>query len=308
MERFEQALAIFREVKNRTREGMALGNIGEVRLSQGRPEDAIRYFEQALAINREVTDRPSEGYTLSGLGRAYQTLRQIEKADSHFQQALAVQREVKDRAMVVQTLQSYAKAELDRGGLDRARALIEECLQITESLRTDIFNTERRASYFASAQGAYEFYIDLLMRLHRANPGQGYDALAVAANERSRARGLVEMLNESGADIRQGVDAALLERERALAWQINAKAQQLTQRQMREQAAALNREISRLEDEYQQAQAAIRRASPRYAALSQPQHLTLPEIQRQLDEGSLLLEYSLGAERSYLWAITQNSH
>jgi CHAT domain-containing protein len=39
--------------------------------------------------------------------------------------------------------------------------------------------------------------------------------------------------------------------------------------------------------------------------LTQPQPLTLAEIQRQaLDADTLLLEYSLGKERSFLWAVT----
>ena len=43
-------------------------------------------------------------------------------------------------------------------------------------------------------------------------------------------------------------------------------------------------------------------------ALTQPQPLTLGEIQRQaLDADTLLLEYSLGAERSFLWAVTPTS-
>src|SRR5262249_12312675 len=156
--------------------------------------------------------------------------------------------------------------------------------------------------YFASSQNQYEFYIDLLMELHRANPGKGYDALAVTASERSRARGLVDMLAESGANIRQGVDETLLARERALAYELNARAQKLARVQGPEKTAA-EREISRLDDEYQKAQADIRRASPHYAALARPQPLTLPEMQRQLDEDTLLLEYSLGEKRSYLWAI-----
>ncbi|MEK7831334.1 MAG: CHAT domain-containing protein, partial [Acidobacteriota bacterium] len=46
----------------------------------------------------------------------------------------------------------------------------------------------------------------------------------------------------------------------------------------------------------------------RYAALTQPQSLTLREIQKQvLNPWSLLLEYSLGEERSYLWVVSQNS-
>src|SRR5262249_48691377 len=186
-------------------------------------------------------------------------------------------------------------------------AFIEECLKIVESLRSDIYNQESRASYFASARAYNEFLIDLLMRLDRANPGQGYDALAVEASERARARGLLELLTEAGAAIRHGVDAALLEEERALARRLNAKAQQLTQRNSPEQAAALNREIGQLENDYEQAQAAIRRASPRYAALTSPQPLKFSEIQRQLDEETLFLEYALGEERSFLWAITTNA-
>jgi CHAT domain-containing protein len=54
-------------------------------------------------------------------------------------------------------------------------------------------------------------------------------------------------------------------------------------------------------------QVAIRKASPAYAALTQPQPLRLKEIQAQLDQGTMLLEYSLGEERSYVWAVTQNS-
>jgi CHAT domain-containing protein/Tfp pilus assembly protein PilF len=307
IERFEQALAIFREVKNRGGEGKTLREIGLAYLSLGRQDDAARYFEQSLAINREVADRPGEGLTLAGLGRVHWISGQSEKAVSYFQQALAVQREVKDRASEIDTLHNLAVVERERGRLDQARTLIEERLRLAESLRADIYNPERRVSYQASSQAAYEFYIDLLMHFHRADPGQGYDALAAQVSERARARGLVEMLAESRDDIRKGVDDALLERERAIAWQINARAQLLAQRPKPEQAAILNSEISRLEEEYQNAQTAIRRASPRYAALAQPQPLTLPEIQQQLDEMTLLLEYTLGAERSYLWAITSDT-
>jgi CHAT domain-containing protein len=38
--------------------------------------------------------------------------------------------------------------------------------------------------------------------------------------------------------------------------------------------------------------------------LTQPQPLSLKEIQQLLDEDTVLLEYALGEERSYLWAVT----
>src|SRR5262249_20886461 len=48
--------------------------------------------------------------------------------------------------------------------------------------------------------------------------------------------------------------------------------------------------------------------SPAYAALTQPQVLSAKDVQEQLlDADTLLLEYSLGQERSYVFAVTPTS-
>jgi len=160
-------------------------------------------------------------------------------------------------------------------------------------------------------ENAYEFYVDLLMRQASKDPGKGHDAEALQTSERGRARSLTEMLNEAHVDIREGVGGDLVKKERELGQSLNAKAQrqiQLTaQKGSKQEIETLKGEISALEDEYQQVQVAIRKASPAYAALIQPQPLGLKEIQTQLDQGTMLLEYSLGEERSYVWAVTQNS-
>ena len=92
---------------------------------------------------------------------------------------------------------------------------------------------------------------------------------------------------------------------------LNAKAQREMQLKARrgasDEIAALHREISALEDEYQQVQAGIRKSSPQYSALTQPQPLDLKGIQRQLDPNTVLLEYSLGEQRSYAWVVTPDS-
>ena len=75
-----------------------------------------------------------------------------------------------------------------------------------------------------------------------------------------------------------------------------------------EQVSALRKEIKLLLAQYHDLEAQIRISSPRYAALTQPSPLSLKEIQeRVLDSDTLLLEYALGAERSYLWMVTSNS-
>jgi CHAT domain-containing protein len=119
----------------------------------------------------------------------------------------------------------------------------------------------------------------------------------------------LESLTEVRADLRQGVDPTLLERERYLQQMLNAKAER--QARFRDapaketEAKTLAKEISDLTTEFEHVQGQIRARSPRYAALTQPQPLGLQEIQQQvLDDDTLLLEYALGEERSYLWAVT----
>jgi CHAT domain-containing protein len=92
---------------------------------------------------------------------------------------------------------------------------------------------------------------------------------------------------------------------------LNAKADRqmrLSGKSSEEESVSLAKEIRALTGEYEELQGQIRSKSPRYAALMQPKPLDLKEIQQQvLDENTLLLEYTLGDERSYLWAVSQKS-
>ncbi|HXG67373.1 MAG TPA: CHAT domain-containing protein, partial [Blastocatellia bacterium] len=120
------------------------------------------------------------------------------------------------------------------------------------------------------------------------------------------------MLNEAGADIREGVAPALLARERELREQLNGKAERLSRllgdKKMAAHVEAARKELQAALTRHQEALAQIRASSPRYAALTQPAPLGLKEIQSQvLDPETILLEYALGKERSYLWAVTTDS-
>jgi len=307
IEFYEQSLAICREVKDRKGEGVVLSLLGDSFNALGRYQKAIEYLDQALAIDREVKARSGEGSALANLARAYYGLRRFEKAIEYYEQSLAISREVKNLGGEGSTLNRLAELERDRGNLDRARILIEDRLRIAESMRSDLVSPESRTSLLASVQTAYQFYTDLLMLQHKAEPTKGLDALALEVSERQRARSLLDLLTEARANVRQGVDPELLERELLLGRQLNEKAQRLTQANKPEQAATLKLEISQLENGYERAQADIRNASPHYAALTQPQPLKLKEIQAQLDADTVLLEYALGEDRSYLWAISKDS-
>lgn len=301
----EQALVINREQKDRLVEGFTLRNLAAVYRKQDQPAKAIEYYEQALAIFRDTKSRPHEASTLNMLAQLNRSQQQYDKAIENSERSLVLAREVKNPEYELNALTNLAWTENDRGNLAAARSLIEEGLIIAESLRSELVSPASRTSLLASVQSSYQLYTDILMRQHKAEPSKGFDALAVDVSERQRARTLLDLLVEAGADFRKGVDPALLEREQSLARQLSEKAR--TRTDTPEKAAALRLEVGQLETELERAQVAIRKNAPHYAALVQPQPLKLKEIQALLDPDTLMLEYALGADRSYLWAITRDS-
>ncbi len=293
-------------------EATTLTNIGCVYDSLGEKQEALKYYNQALPIRRAVGDRRGEAVTLNNIGLVYSSLGEKQEALKYLNQSLPIFRAVGDRRGEAAILFNMAYLERDRGNLQQAQTHIKLAIDIIEDLRTKIIDQQLRTSYFASVQDYYEFYTDLLMQLHKKDPSKGYDALALNISERSRARGLIELLTEANVDIRKDIDPKLLAEERRLNLLLDAREKQLSQLLSQKESPAqlittTKQQISGLLQQQQDLKNKIRTTNPKYAALKYPQPLTLPQIQQQLDKNTVLLQYSLGRERSYLWLVTPNS-
>ncbi len=348
-ERFAEALAVYEELDSPGDEATALNSLGWVHKIQGQAARSIPYFERALAIAEDLGDLGNQALFLDNLGRAYldlgeartalelstrayglsleanapdsQTVRltsiaaaeralgRPEAAAERLTSALALSRRYGIRRIEAEALLGLAEIGRDAGDLDGALDRVEDAIEVVEAIRTDIESQRFRASYLGFGRFYYELYIDVLTDLAGRRPTGGYVGRALSASERARARSLLEILAEAGADLRAGVDPGLLERERALREALNRQAQErakLTEESSEEGRA--EREIHRLLGELDLVEREIRRNSPKTAALARPQPLTLAEIQRKvLDGETLLLEVALGEERSHLWAVTTAS-
>jgi CHAT domain-containing protein/Tfp pilus assembly protein PilF len=312
LDHYARSLEFWQRLGNKLEQAETLSNIGLIYQSLGDSKRAVENHQRGLVLAREVGNRSNEAAVLHNLGFSYFKQGGYLKALESFSQELALRQAVGHRSGEVGALIGIANVERRRGNLTEALSSVERALDLIESLRTRIANQELRASYFASNNEAYDFQINLLMQLHEREPAKRYEEAALIVSERSRARSLLDTLAEVRADIRQGAEIALLDRERQLQQLLNAKAERLTRllggKHNEEQSSAVRREVDDLLAEFQLVQARIRTESPRYAALTQPRPISVQEIQQQvLDQDSLLLEYSLGKERSFLWAVTPTS-
>lgn len=308
---FNRALAISRDVQDPRMEAYTLRDIGKVLSEKGKTKEALDRYQYALSLSRRVKDRRGAALVLVAIGKLAEKLGNKAEALANYEQALTLVQGVADRRREVETLMNLASVKRDLGRLDDARRDIERSLGLIEKLRTKVFSPSLRISYLETVYRHYEFYVDLLIRLHERNPSGGYATLALEVNEHARARTLLENLIAARTDIRQGVDPQLLEEERQIQQRLNEKAEQqtrlLTSGTQPEREAAMRQEVDNLLSQYKEIEARVRDQSPKYAALTQPQPLDLPGIQRELDEDTLVLEYALGTARSYGWAITKHS-
>jgi len=312
-ESFRQSLGILEATGDPRGRASRVAAVGEVLRRTGEHARAVERFEAALRLSREAGgDGHAEADTLTSLAWSHLALGQLAEAQRRLDEALPLRRAAGDRTGEAVTLLGLAHVERARGNLHNARLQVESAVSIVESLRSQVAAHPLRLSFNALTQDYYEFYIDLLMRAHRLDPARGADAAALAASERARARGLLELLGEAAVDVREGVAPELLERERTLRARLNAAAdyqrQLLSETYTTGQAAAAARDVDELAAALGEAEAQVRQASPRYAALVRPQALDAAAIRRDVvDADTTLLEYALGRERSYLWVVTPSS-
>ncbi|HEX3554899.1 MAG TPA: CHAT domain-containing protein [Thermoanaerobaculia bacterium] len=306
-----QALEVARAISDARNEGISRSYLGEALAEAGRSAEALAELDKALALQRQTGDRANEATTLGHKGEALAASGQAAAALPLFEQALLGLRAAGDRINEAATLFTRARTLRDRGepgDLERAASDAEAAIAALESLRARLGNPELRAAFLGSRSKVYELRVDVLMRLAAAHPGQGFDRAAFEASEEARARSLLDVLRESGAAIRSGIDPALAARqhdlERRLALKTDRR-QTLLGRGKEDQAEskALEIESEQIRAELDNLDTEIRRKNPRYADLTHPEAASTSEIQSLLDSGTLLLEYSLGRERGYLWAV-----
>jgi len=311
-EYLNQSLQIFQAQKLPSWEAETLVKLAMVYSLSGDKDQALIYLNQAISIIETLPNPNFKALEFSRAANTYYLLKDYEKGLKYHNQSLQLWQGMGNLSNQAFELAIIARIERDRGNFNQSLTNIEAAIKIIEGLRTKIGSQELRQSYFATVQDYYQFYIDLLMQLHQQNPSQGYDAKALHASESSRARSLVELLTEAGANIRQGADPKLLEQERNLQQQLNAverrRQELLSAEYTQQQLDEIKQQSQSLLNQLDELEAKIRLTSPRYANLKYPQPLTLQQIQEKvLDDDTLLLEYSLGEDRSYLWAVTKNS-
>ncbi len=270
-------------------------SLGDVALRQGKFKDATKFYTDASKGAQEDKRLDLMWPAQRGLGRSLWLQAEQEKNTN------------KAESMKESAISNYRNA----------LSTIETLRQ--GSLRAD----EARTTFLASTKDVFDEAVASLaeMALQTSSaPGTPltgkaleYAAEAFKINEQSRARSLLDLINESGGSLTEGVPAELLKRK-----QVNLSRQQeiaevltginISTDEQKKKPSELETELETLQTEFDQIENQIRTSSPRYAQLTASQPLSLAEVQQKvLDDSTVLMAYSLGTGASYLWAVSKGA-
>lgn len=270
-------------------------SLGDVALEQGKFKDATKQYNDAKNGAQDDKRLDLMWPAQRGLGR------------SLWLQA-AQEKDPKKAASLRETAVANYKDSL---------STIETLRQ--GSLRAD----ESRTTFLATIKDVYDeagsAYAEMAL-MASSSPGTAlsgkaleYASEAFRISEQSRARSLLDLLSETNASITEGVPAELLKKK-----QDNLDRQQdiadiltgvnVSNEELKKKPSELDADLEKLQTEYEEIENQIRTASPRYASLTGNQPQNLASIQQSvLDDQTVLLEYSLQPQGSYLWAVTKGA-
>jgi CHAT domain-containing protein len=290
-------------------------SIAQDLLALGRSEEALAAAGQAEEIATKTGSELLHAGVLNAIGRAKIQSADPSAATDALTRAAAIFADLGFRAEHAEALHGLTLAAQVAGQRELALRHGEAALRIAESLRAELAAPELRAFSAATRASYYETQIALLLSSGASGPAEDREraSAALEISERSRARMVADLLHEAAVDLRHDFDPALRARQRTL---LDELAGRRHQRDLLLALPAAERapgevervvaDLASIENELNLLEIEMRRGSQRFAQLTAPDALTTTQMQSMLDANTVLLQYSLGADSSWLFAVTRD--
>ena len=273
---------------------------------------ALRHYQAALDVYNETKHPMEAARTVALIGQLYQQQEEYTKARANYQKALLAFQKLSDQVNEAATLYALGVLELKQNRVDDAKEYLWKSINITENMRRVSTTVDLTAAFSARVHDRYEKYIDCLMRKYRASGSIDFAIEAFRTSESARARSLTELLRATQANLFPGLDPQLVQQEKRLRESLqmieNAKVRLLSSDYETSDLKILETQYEQTKSEHEQLIKKILALNPSYERKIAPAAWELRKVQEQViaDDQTLLLAYSLGSEKSYLWAVTRS--
>jgi CHAT domain-containing protein len=310
---YDRALEIYQDILKQTeghgdQAGVALilSSIGRIFARQGRYAEAREYYHKSLQEAEAANFNPALVEILVPMSQACLAEGKYAEAAPLAERAVSLARRIASPRILYPALTSVGYCHLGLNDLEKARRAFAEAISIIEELRLQTAGgVEDRQRQFETGLNTYHGMLSLLARENRTQ-----EALIFA--ERAKARALLDTLRQGQVNVQK----AMTEEEQEQEQRLTSELTQLNRRLSR--AAQSNNPDAKVIGDIK---SRLEKARLDFEAFQTYLYATHPELKVRRgkapivkaeeltallpDATSVLLEYVVTADRTYLFAVTK---
>jgi CHAT domain-containing protein len=317
IEYFNQSLRIMNGLHDRYGGAINQAGMAWPNLYLGRQKEARGNFSAAFELFRSVHDPKGEGIALYGIGWAYALVNQNDRALTYFSRALPHRKAANDNTGLAITTASIARIKSRLGNYKDALDYCEQALQLFRGRRHGTASTLSVRGWIYYAMKDFEKARDTFQTVQRLR-----SELKDSTGEANALYGIARVDNAQGhltealAEMKKVVDMIELLRDKGTSDEVRtyyfANVQEYYEfyvdllMRAQDDAGALGvNERARARELL--ATLAESETDARDVDRSWASPLEASQIRSLLDEQTLLLEFALGEERSYVWLVSKDN-
>jgi len=212
-EAFREAIASYRTLGDTAGLSNAHLNLGlALHLNLEQPGAAEAAYREALRLAEESGDRTEEIPDLFYLGRLLLSRGRLPEAEAVFRRCLAASMESGSAEGRWSAREGLGRIAAARGDLPGALAHLTQALDEIEQVRAGLQRSGWRTGYFGDKRSVYAAAVDVLWRLERGRPDQGFAGRALEVVQRAKARDLLDALGPGRSPVSPATAAEILSR------------------------------------------------------------------------------------------------
>ena len=297
----DEAILLENSDRNGANVFATLQALGDLELKVGHLVEAERtYLQASRAVEEGSTNKLDQANIAQRLGNVQLLRNDFRGAELFFREAAHIRSELLPNSVLyAESLASLGACMMGIWDWNRSATFFQQAIAVLDTETTQLGGGRTAERRFRDAYADYYFqYTTALVE-------QGDIRRAFEISEQGRARILIEMLREE--HITQA-DRKLTPREKEL----NDTFARLADRRLRvpidgkttDQLSQIDREIRAVSENQSLVEEKAILPTPTSSSLGAPVFFRASEIQELLDPQTVLLEYSLGLEHSYLFVVT----
>jgi len=264
---YKAGLRVAKNAKDPLLVASSLSDIGEAYAVMGDYAQAELFYRQSLSGYRAANHIYGEGDVLMRLSRLLSQQKMYSQAIATLEEANTLKEKTGQIEDIAKVQYEFAWIFRRLNRLDDALTAIQKSIDIIESQRITLSNFDARALYFGALHKYYALYIQILMLLPDQGSRTSLASRAFEASERSKVRSLLDLLTESDQSVP-------------------------CDERLRHQLEPPRPEVIEVADE-------------KRTPVPTPT-MTLEQIQAEIAEDTILLEFALGDEKSYVWVVERS--